>query len=261
MEQRNVYDLFDHNQPTGWCGTVSGGYGTANTAFTTVNSGVLTSTQCQVNALLCPSRHQKGARNSGNMCPTDYAVLVYYLNPTNLTDCGGDVRLHQSPQYHRAALQSAIRDTSADWKPSNFTLRGGFASVTDGTSNTAMIAEKHIDRSGVNRAGGNTSSDRDGTPFYSGCGGFGPGYGENNIAGPTRNRPMAKSSSEIATNLTGTCNDPATAVNPPMVGSWHPGVVNFLMVDGSTRPISVTIDQTTLERLTMRDDGQAVQVP
>jgi len=258
MEQESVYNLFDINQPTGWCGAVSGGYGLPVTPFTNVNQAVLTNPACHVNTYLCPSRHAKGARNSGNMQPTDYVVTVYYLNPTNLTDCAGDTRLHQNPQYHRGALQSALRDTSPGWSPSNYTSRGGFETIVDGTANTCMIAEKHIDVWGLLRAGGNSSSQRDGTPYYTGCGGFGPGYGENNIAGPTRNRPMATSPQEFANNLTSTCIDPTIGVNPPMVGSWHPGIVNFLLVDGSARPLSTTIDQMVLEKLTQRDDGDVV---
>jgi prepilin-type N-terminal cleavage/methylation domain-containing protein/prepilin-type processing-associated H-X9-DG protein len=261
MEQEAVFNMFDPNQPTGWCGTPSGGYGTPAIAFTNANQAVLTDPNCQVNAFLCPSRHQKRTRNSGNMAPTDYAITVYYLNTGNLGDCGGDFNLHSNPQLHREALRAALREPGTGWKPSNFRMAGGFESILDGTSNTCMITEKHIDKWGVLQAGGNSSSQRDGTPFYTGCGGFGPGYGENNINGAVRNRPMASSPSQVATNLTGTCYAPGAGVNPPLIGSWHPSVVNFLLVDGSVRSISTSVDQATLEALAGRDAGTAFTLP
>jgi prepilin-type processing-associated H-X9-DG protein len=138
--------------------------------------------------------------------------------------------------------------------------------IEDGTSNTFMIGEKHIDMYGSLTASGNTSSTRAGTPFYQGCGGLpGTGYGENNINGPTRNRPIATGPTQVVYNLTmsGGTDLPGANGYPsqPMLGSWHPGVCNFLMVDGSTHSIAINIAQTTLENLTRRDDRQAVQLP
>lgn len=260
MEQQAVYDMFDVNQPTGWCGTV----GTcAGITFTTVNAAVLTDYRCRVDAYLCPSRHQKGVRNSGNQQPGDYVVTMWYLNPGNVNDYGGDNNFCTNPTYHHGALLCALHDTSTNWKPANYQSRTGFELITDGTSNTFMIGEKHIDMYGPLQAGGNTSSTRAGTPFYEGCGGFGPGYGENNINGATRNRPIATGPTQVVSGYTTT--PPGTAPlgipSQPMLGSWHPGVCNFLFVDGSTHSIAVNIDQTTLENLTQRDDGKAVQLP
>ena len=41
-------------------------------------------------------------------------------------------------------------------------------------------------------------------------------------------------------------------------GSQHPGVCNFVLCDGSVRPISVNIDIDTLHRLSVRCDGETV---
>ena len=163
---------------------------------------------------------------------------------------------------NRSALQPAIRGTGSGWRPSNFTGRGGFESIRDGTSRTCMLAEKHISIGGVGRGGANSSEQRDGTPYYTGCGGP-AGWGENNIAGPVRNRPLASSSDQIANNIANsTCPvDPVTGVNPPMVGSWHPDIVNFLFVDGSVRTVATVVDQTTLESMVQRNDGTTVSLP
>jgi len=262
MEAQNVYSLFDPNQPTGNCGAFppTGGYGSPVVAYTGVNETAMKNSACVVGAYSCPSRHRKSDRNNNGMQPCDYAVTVYYLNPSDLNDCAGDLRLYSSPQYHHGALQIASRDTSTNWKPSNFRSKGGFETILDGTSNTCMIAEKHVDMFGLLQCCGPSTSNRDSTPYYQGCGGpTSFGYGEVTITGPTRNRPLATSPSQVGNNLTSVCSTLAAPI--PMLGSFHPGVVNFLMVDGSVRPIPVTINQTVLESMTSRDDGQSVTLP
>jgi hypothetical protein len=41
-------------------------------------------------------------------------------------------------------------------------------------------------------------------------------------------------------------------------GSWHPGIVNFVLGDGSVRAIRTSIDGTTLGRLAQRNDNQVL---
>ncbi|MDP6720764.1 MAG: DUF1559 domain-containing protein, partial [Pirellulaceae bacterium] len=41
-------------------------------------------------------------------------------------------------------------------------------------------------------------------------------------------------------------------------GSWHPGVCNFVLADGSVRSVSNSLDTTTLGRLCHRADGQPI---
>ncbi len=55
--------------------------------------------------------------------------------------------------------------------------------------------------------------------------------------------------------------DPAQGLNsgPATFGSYHTGIVHFLMADGSVRAIRVDIDLETLKRLADPGDGQAVQ--
>jgi prepilin-type N-terminal cleavage/methylation domain-containing protein len=44
-------------------------------------------------------------------------------------------------------------------------------------------------------------------------------------------------------------------------GSWHPGLCQFMMGDGSVQSLSTEIDGRTLDRLAQRDDGQVVSAP
>jgi len=41
-------------------------------------------------------------------------------------------------------------------------------------------------------------------------------------------------------------------------GSYHPGICQFVLGDGSVRPIAVSVPGTTLSRLSVRNDGEVV---
>jgi len=143
-----------------------------------------------------------------------------------------------------------------------FVSKGGFETITDGTSNTAMFAEKHVDATGgIGNCGGNTLNS-DCPRWNSGSGGWWGSYGELWLAGGIRQRGIASGPYVSGTNVHSTGTGCITTYGTnPLVGSWHPGVCNFLLVDGSVRPIAVTIDATTLANIAQRDDGQAVTIP
>lgn len=44
-------------------------------------------------------------------------------------------------------------------------------------------------------------------------------------------------------------------------GSWHPGISQFLLGDGSVRGVSVTTDTPILSAYALVDDGEAVSLP
>jgi hypothetical protein len=119
------------------------------------------------------------------------------------------------------------------------TWRGqtNFASITDGTSNTLLIGEKHIRpsaRDGMSEdrsvfSGNNANN-------YSRLAGLDPD-------GVTQ-RPLVQ--------------DPNDGTSPDAnlrFGGPHPGVCQFVLCDGSVKAIKTTIDLTTLTRLALRDDG------
>ncbi|MCC7420817.1 MAG: DUF1559 domain-containing protein [Planctomycetaceae bacterium] len=53
--------------------------------------------------------------------------------------------------------------------------------------------------------------------------------------------------------------DPSQASNPTIYGfgSWHKDVAFFGFVDGSVKPVSKSMNRTTLQRILMRNDGQS----
>ncbi len=251
MEQTMVWSQFDLEAPVT----------DNNTNASYQNRAALESRVWQVPGWLCPSRHLAASRNANGYYCSDYVITTWS------TDTGGNEFLPcNNPGNHHGALQCAIGQSylSVAAYPNysaainllkKYQFAGGFESIRDGTACTTLLAEKHIDQTGVNRVGGRTSSDRDGTPLWHGGGSQGglPGWGEVWLGGPTRTRPLAKGPLDYVADL--------TAGGAPTLGSWHPGAVHFLMCDASVRPFSIDIDQTTLERLVQRDDGQPVVVP
>ncbi|MDY0170619.1 MAG: DUF1559 domain-containing protein, partial [Thermoguttaceae bacterium] len=51
---------------------------------------------------------------------------------------------------------------------------------------------------------------------------------------------------------------PQDTANPHRFGSYHPGTCPFVFGDGSVRWLSVSIDNTTLDRLAQRASGQVI---
>ena len=110
------------------------------------------------------------------------------------------------------------------------------AHIRDGASNTLMIGEKYVHPDGLGQLMFQGANNGDGS-IYNGDHPFnfitpaGPGYGL--ARGPT---------------------------TPPGIrfGSYHPGICQFVFVDGSVRSLNVSVSETTLEMLSIRDDGQAI---
>ena len=100
-----------------------------------------------------------------------------------------------------------------------------FPSVTDGISNTLFIGEKHIYVKNLNREGSIYNGDHGNSFKKAGVG------------------------AALVRNINATSGN---------FGSWHPGVCQFLLGDGSVRILRNEINLTTLGYLAHRFDGQAV---
>ena len=130
--------------------------------------------------------------------------------------------------------------TYAGWSP-----RSGIRHVTDGTSKTAILAEKHVFNKEVGISGGSNATTRDGLddpPVAA-------------VAGGGRGRLFVRA------NGGGVARGPDESSPDTTIGSWHPGVCNFLLADGAVRTVSNTIDDTNLSRLGDRRDGQTLELP
>jgi prepilin-type processing-associated H-X9-DG protein len=108
--------------------------------------------------------------------------------------------------------------------------------ITDGTSNTFMLGEKHVRPSFLGSA---TDGDH---CIYNGA-----GYDSaQRVAGPAY--PLAQTPTDGHSN------------HQDMFGSWHTGVCNFAFCDGHVVSVNVNIDLVNLQRLAIRNDGQPITV-
>ena len=114
----------------------------------------------------------------------------------------------------------------------SWSSRTSFASVTDGLSNTIFVGEKHVRLGGFGRGEEGDGSVYNGDPTNANAA---------RVAGP--NNLLARSPTEpYRTNF----------------GSYHPGVCQFALGDGSVRAVAVSVSGTTLSRLSARNDGLPV---
>ncbi|MBM3996355.1 MAG: DUF1559 domain-containing protein [Planctomycetes bacterium] len=132
-----------------------------------------------------------------------------------------------------AAYNSAT-NPAGGWFITKFYSRTRFANITDGLSNTLLVGEKHV------RLGTWGTTTGDGS-IYNGD----PGnQNAGRVAGASY--PLARSRTD-SYNL--------------QFGSYHDGICQFVLCDGSVRSIDNSINGTTLGLLAARNDGQPVTLP
>lgn len=119
----------------------------------------------------------------------------------------------------------------------NWIDRVDHAAITDGTSNTFLVGEMHIKPGQLNSVPFN-SPIYDGSRFYS----------MSRVGG--HGVPLATSP-----------NDDVFGLSLYAFGSWHSGICQFAMVDGSVQSVSVGIDSETLSRVCNKADAETVQLP
>jgi prepilin-type N-terminal cleavage/methylation domain-containing protein len=114
------------------------------------------------------------------------------------------------------------------------------AALTDGTSNTLLVGEKHLPKTGLYRikAGDGPAYSGAWTAFAGRLGGI--------------EDPLGKGPEDFSRSLSG---DGWWARK---FGSWHTGVCQFALGDGSVRGFRASIDTTNLRRLAARADGEVI---
>jgi len=109
--------------------------------------------------------------------------------------------------------------------------------ITDGTSQTFLVGEKHS--------------------VLSMWGQSGKSWGE----GAIWNGDFPRNFSRIAGQTKWNLGQGPTDLTGPWhckFGSWHPGICQFLFVDGHVITISNSIDMDTLQKLAVRNDGNVI---
>lgn len=200
----------------------------------------------QISSLYCPSRRSPpqlsvtgDARNGGTRCPgalADYAIVI------------GD-RPHADPNYWDNTLgiiRGAWAVASGDCLPSNTNfdetsrLDGAmsyhftFADIKDGLSNTIFMGEKHVPPTGFGTSSAADTSTYNNDDLEIFGRDAGPGFG------------LIMNTEESTTN------------SRLCFGSYHTGVCQFVLGDGSVRALAVSLDTTVLGCLACRDDGEVI---
>jgi prepilin-type N-terminal cleavage/methylation domain-containing protein/prepilin-type processing-associated H-X9-DG protein len=113
----------------------------------------------------------------------------------------------------------------------------GLKDITDGTSQTFLVGEKHSVRSMWGQSG--------------------PSWGEGAIWNGDFPRNFSRIAGQTKWNL-GQGPDDLTGPWHCKFGSWHPGVCQFLFADGHVVALSNGLDMDTLQKLACRNDGKVI---
>ena len=159
-------------------------------------------------------------------CPTRRAPLLFGGNAhSDYAGCGGD---NFSSTYNGAVVKRRCCNPVR------------IADVSDGTSNTLLVGEKQTNIKNFGSSGG------DNEPWVN------AGWDQDEIRIGTLTAPPAPDGQHP--------NEPPTYWSTRF-GSSHPGVFNGVLVDGSVRAISFTLDPEMFRRMCVRNDGQTVTLP
>ncbi|EAQ79127.1 DUF1559 domain-containing protein [Blastopirellula marina] len=230
-EQTAVYDLLHLGNTDNWKDTI----------FTD-----LTATQQEAVAsvpyMTCPSR-RSGVQIATGDTPgpmSDYSAVGYFDNSTTFNFYmdpynTGDVDRVKS--MLRVGKPIAANDSNPCGPAVG---RDSFARVSDGLSNTAMLGEKGLGQNQLNVCCDENGA-ADGSYLFA--------------SNEWREFSVASS---IRLRLGRGPQDNARPDNGQGHGSWHPGICQFVLGDGSVRNISTNISQNTLANLGNCADGQVL---
>jgi prepilin-type N-terminal cleavage/methylation domain-containing protein len=260
-EATNVYKLFDVSpiatgtQPS-LCGDMVGtgpGY----------NWSMLSSTEkdaaSSVKFYSCPSRRSGVQKSSGAANfegpNSDYSVIFLDCDLTatgvsSTAPAPGNWGTHLSPcspaevELQKGAIRLAVIDcntlNSCPWRP-----RDTFARITDGTSNSTLVGEKHLRIGELNKYANDPNMQDSVYIFES--------VGWRNWAA-TRNQRLGIGKGPKAFTMP-TGQGPQSDFG---FGSWHSGVSQYLKGDGSVQSYSWNTNELILCKLAHVSDGNTV---
>jgi prepilin-type N-terminal cleavage/methylation domain-containing protein len=199
--------------------------------------------QVNVPSFLCPSR--RSAASTGYSMQGDERTIpaVFPMTPGGLSDyaaCQGNgIGVGNAyangaliiANYRLSGLFTDPQTTVVSWRS-----RTTFASIVDGTSNTFFVGEKHVQP----------------TKFYQ-------GPEDSSVFNGDNTYPFSRIAGQHDASVLPLASSPTDNTLPSFkFGSYHPGVCQFVLGDGSVRAIPTSIDIETLTRLAVRNDGLPV---
>jgi prepilin-type N-terminal cleavage/methylation domain-containing protein/prepilin-type processing-associated H-X9-DG protein len=204
IEQGNIYQVYK-TPITG----VSMTDGFNN--HTSTDPAIVAARTSLVKVFLCPTRHGTGL----SPITTGSTVLGF---PSDYAACTGDTSTAPTTGVFQLVNSNHMQALTR------------MMDIADGTSNTVMIGEKHIQRGKIN------------DPIQDG---------------------FILSGSEQQTYHRRAGATWPLAISPDVVvatqfGSWHPGVCQFVFADGHVQPVKNSTPGTVLGYLANRIDGQVI---
>lgn len=188
-------------------------------------------------ALLCPSRRTKAARKEGDFKggqPTDYmAVSTTDLKKFSTSTSGMII--------YRAVPRMEMKGVVISRLKSAVTLGG----VIDGTSNTAMIGEKHMLKDWL-------EGKYDEPALLA--------ISDQNTIRIASDVEKDKEDAKPVEKLRGLAADDKDK-DDWKFGSSHPGLCLFALGDASVRPVKNTTDPKILRLFCARADGETLKLP
>jgi prepilin-type N-terminal cleavage/methylation domain-containing protein len=174
--------------------------------------------QTQVSTFNCPSRQTRVVREQQGRNVTEGTASDYGVN------------------YGSGTSTAENNNGAFEFSCGNCGTGKGILELTDGSSNTLLIGEKHVTPNGVGIFDETTGAEHDFSIYSSQPSAW--AYTTGRKAGPAF--PLALGP-----------NSPYAA----QFGSWHTAVVLFGFGDGSVRGLKVSTPGTTLALLSARNDG------
>jgi len=243
IEQSTMYDQLDFN-----------------VTFDACNPGFAGTTNAILGGYTVPVYHCPSSSlpvNGANVAPSptnnnrDNAQLIDYVGIAGSAPTG-DPNTGIFPTYGACSLQTGyggIYCSNGSLLP-NLTVR--FADITDGTSNTVMVAEQSapiIDLNGTRRRDIRSN-------YYGGWSAFTSGVvPSSTMTGNPWGSGTTSIRYQINLNSAPVGADATWDANT-ILTSEHPGGIMSARADGSVDFISETIDMLQLKRLGARNDGQ-----
>lgn len=203
---------------------------------------------------------------------SDYAMVFHLRNYSGVSwydnnDLDNVLHVERQVGPFRYSLpttsNAGTNERMGAWGP-----RDTFASWTDGTSNQFIVGEKHIppavlgicDRSGTSSgAGYGNIAGSDCSYLVSGSWASpGSGRGFRHSATVFGIARMNDFDGDITSDVNALYGDSGVGFG---FGSYHPGICQFVIGDGSVRGVAVTTPQAVLNALADTSDGEPVSLP